>query len=323
MHDRPDIRKQLKSSILLLDGAMGTMLQSSGLDEKDFRGEQFRDHMSPLKGNFDILSLTRPELITQLHHAYLEAGADIITTNTFNATSVMQSGFDTGNMAYEINLAAAKLARAAAEYYTGLNPGQPRFVAGSMGPTNRTSSLFSDREPSGSQFISFPELYDAYREQARGLVDGGADILLLETITDISNARVALYAINDVFIEKDFGLPIMISFTVTGKDGHIIAGYPLNILLQILSDPHIFCIGLNCGSGIDHLIPYINDLASLSTYYTCFFPSAGIPDHKGRYAGTPKIMASKMKELFDLGLVNIIGGCCGTGPEHIKMFSYL
>lgn len=323
MHDRPQIIKQLKSRILLLDGAMGTMLQSLDLVEQDFRGEQFRDHKVALDGNFDILSLTRPELITQIHDAYLEAGSDIITTNTFNATSVMQSGFDTGNMAYEINLAAAKLARAAAVKYADLNPDQPRFVAGSMGPTNRTTSLFPDPRHPGVQFISFPELYDAYRDQARGLADGGVDILLLETITDISNARTALYAINDMFIEKGSSLPVMISFTVTGKDGHIITGYPIKTLLQILSDPHIFCVGLNCGSGIDQLIPFIRDLASLSPYYTCISPSAGLPNPEGGYADTPKIMASKMKEVLDPGVINIVGGCCGTGPEHIKMFSYL
>ncbi len=320
---RPDIRTLLPKRILVLDGAMGTMLQRYKLSEEDFRGERFREHPKDLKGNNDLLSLTRPGIIKEIHEAYLDAGADIIETNTFNGTSISQSDYGTENLAYEINKASAEIAMLAALAFSEKEPDKPRYVAGAMGPTNRTASLSPDVNNPGFRAISFDELYDAYYEQARGLIDGGADLLLVETIFDTLNAKAALVAINDLFAENAHKIPVMISGTITDASGRTLSGQTLEAFLYSVSHIEMLSIGFNCALGAKELRPFVEELSEKAPFYTSVYPNAGLPNQFGEYDDTPEEMAPLMKDFLDNGFVNIIGGCCGTSPEHIRVFAEL
>lgn len=318
---RPNIRTLLKSRILVLDGAMGTMIQRYALGEADFRGEQFAGHHTDLKGNNDILSLTRPEIIAEIHETYLEAGADIIETNTFNATSISQADYAMEQMVYEINRASAAIAVQAAAKYSQLSPDKPRYVAGALGPTNRTASLSPDVNNPGFRAISFDELYKAYYEQATGLLDGGVDIFLVETIFDTLNAKAALYAIHALQQQRNISLPVMVSGTITDASGRTLSGQTLAAFLYSVSHIDLLSIGLNCALGAKELRPFVEELSAIAPFYTSVYPNAGLPNQFGEYDDTPEQMAPLMQEFLDKQYVNIIGGCCGTTPEHIRVFA--
>ncbi len=320
---RPDIKSLLPKRILVLDGAMGTMLQRYMLSEKDFRGERFAEHTRDLKGNNDLLSLTRPDIILEIHEAYLEAGADIVETNTFNGTSISQSDYGTEDLAYEINKASAEIAMKAVLAFSEKDPDKPRYVAGAMGPTNRTASLSSDVNNPGFRAITFDKLYDAYYEQARGLIDGGADLLLVETIFDTLNAKAALFAINDLFTENGHKVPIMVSGTITDASGRTLSGQTLEAFLYSVSHIDMLSIGFNCALGAKELRPFVEELSEKAPFFTSVYPNAGLPNQFGEYDDTPEEMAPLMQDFLDNGFVNIIGGCCGTSPEHIRVFADL
>ena len=319
----PDIKSLLKSRILVLDGAMGTMIQRYDLSEADFRGEQFRDHPHDLKGNNDLLSLTRPDIIREIHDTYLEAGADIIETNTFNGTTISQADYGTEEYVYEMNRVSAQIAAAAAAKFTRMDPGKPRFAAGAMGPTNRTASLSPDVNNPGFRAVAFDDLYNAYFEQARGLLDGGVHLILLETIFDTLNAKAALYAINDLFREIGHKVPLMVSGTITDASGRTLSGQTLEAFLYSVSHIDMLSIGFNCALGARELRPFVEELSAKAPFYTSVHPNAGLPNQFGEYDDTPEQMAPLMKDFLDNQYVNIIGGCCGTTPDHIRMFSDL
>lgn len=307
----------LKNRILILDGAMGSLIQKFGLTEEDFRGERFRNHPTMLKGDNDVLVLTRQDVIANIHEQYLEAGADIIETCTFNATDISQADYQMESYVYEINKAAAKLARECADRYS--TEGKPRFVAGSMGPTNKTASMSPDVNDPGCRAVTFDDLAKSYGEQVRGLLDGGADIMLVETVFDTLNCKAALYAINKELeargIEK---FPIMVSATVADKSGRILSGQTVESLLYSVSHIDLLTIGLNCSFGARDLKPYLSKLGRLARYYISAYPNAGMPNQFGEYDQTPEMMSEQIKEYLQEGLVNVIGGCCGSTPEHIK-----
>ncbi|HCQ29556.1 MAG TPA: 5-methyltetrahydrofolate--homocysteine methyltransferase [Flavobacteriales bacterium] len=310
--------KALKERILVLDGAMGTMIQQHQLSEEDFRGERFKNHPQPLKGNNDILSLTKPEIIKEIHRQYFNAGADIVETNTFSGTSVAQADYGLQDILYDLNYQSAKIAKEAAEEFTKLQPDKPRFVAGSIGPTNKTASMSPDVNNPGFRAISFDELATAYKEQLLGLIDGGADILLVETVFDTLNAKAALFAINEVFEEKNIQLPIMVSGTITDNSGRTLSGQTTEAFLISLSHMPLLSIGLNCALGAKQMLPYLQILNEKAPFYVSAHPNAGLPNQFGEYDETPELMQQQIKEYLDLNLINIIGGCCGTTPEHIK-----
>ena len=320
---RPDIRSLLLSRILVLDGAMGTMIQNYGLEEKDFRGERLMDHPRDLKGDNDILSLTRPDIIREIHETYLVAGADIIETNTFNSTSISQSDYGTEAFVYEMNRVSATIASEAAKKYTAADPSKPRYVAGALGPTNRTASLSPDVNNPGFRAISFDELYDAYREQARGLLDGGADMLLVETIFDTLNAKAALFAINDLMEERGKRVPVMVSGTITDASGRTLSGQTVEAFLYSVSHIDLLSVGFNCALGAKELRPFVEELSAKAPFFTSVYPNAGLPNQFGGYDDTPEEMAPLMKDFLDNSYVNIIGGCCGTTPDHIRAFAKL
>jgi 5-methyltetrahydrofolate--homocysteine methyltransferase len=308
----------LARRILVLDGAMGTMIQRHGLGEADFRGERFRRHPRELKGNGDLLSLVRPDLVEGIHHAYLEAGADIIETNTFTATSVAQADYGLEDLAYEMNLAAARIARRAADAWTARTPGRPRFVAGSIGPTNRTLSISPDVHDPSSRAVTFDQLRDAYRTQVRGLLDGGVDLLLVETIFDTLNAKAALVAIDEEREARGADVPVMISVTIADRSGRTLSGQTIDAFWVSIAHARPFSVGLNCALGARDLRPYLAELAALATCYVSCYPNAGLPNAFGQYDEQPSDTASALRAFADDGLVNIVGGCCGTTPEHIR-----
>lgn len=318
-----DIKDILKDRILVLDGAMGTMIQRYKLEEEDFRKGWFEDHDSPLKGNNDLLVLTRPEVIREIHEAYLEAGADIVETNTFSGTSIAQADYGLEKAVYDINYQGAKIAKEACEKFTQQNPSKPRFVAGSIGPTNMTLSISPDVNDPGYRAISFDQLVDAYKEQVKGLIEGGSDILLVETVFDTLNAKAALFAINDV--QEDLGteLPVMISGTITDASGRTLSGQTAEAFLISVMHADLLSIGLNCALGASALRPYLQVLKNKAPFYVSAHPNAGLPNEMGEYDETPEIMAAQIKEFLDEGLVNIVGGCCGTTPDHIKAMAEL
>lgn len=313
----------LKERILVLDGAMGTMIQRFKLTEEDFRGERLAHHPCPLKGNNDLLSITRPDIISSIHEQYLEAGADIIETNTFSSTRIAQADYQLESFAYELNVASARLAKAVAEKFTRANPDKPRFVAGAIGPTNKTASISPDVNNPGYRAITFDELAEAYYEQVKGLVDGGADILLVETIFDTLNAKAALFAIQQH--EEDTGkvLPVMVSGTITDASGRTLSGQTTEAFLISVSHVPLLSIGLNCALGAAQLRPYLQVLAREASCYVSAYPNAGLPNAFGHYDQSPEEMAAQIEEYLKEGLVNIIGGCCGTTPEHIRMIAAL
>lgn len=317
------IQEILKERILVLDGAMGTMIQSYGLSEEDFRTEGLKDHTTPLKGNNDLLSLTRPDVIGAIHRAYFEAGADIAETNTFNANALSQADYHTEHLVYEINRASAEVARQAADEFTKADPSKPRFVAGSIGPTNRTASLSPDVNNPGYRAVTFNELREAYKEQARGLLDGGSDLLLVETVFDTLNAKAALFGIEELFEERGEKVPIMVSGTITDASGRTLSGQTTHAFLISISHMELLSVGLNCALGADQLRPYLQVLDKESPFLVSAHPNAGLPNEFGEYDETPEIMAKQIKTYLEDGLVNIVGGCCGTSPEHIREIAEL
>jgi 5-methyltetrahydrofolate--homocysteine methyltransferase len=309
----------LKQRILILDGAMGTMIQRCNLGEADYRGERFSDWPSDLKGNNDLLVLTRPEVIRDIHTQYLDAGADIIEANTFNATRVAMSDYAMEELSYEINVAAARLAREAAD--AAGTEENPRFVAGILGPTNRTCSISPDVNDPGFRNITFEQLVDAYTESTRGLVEGGVDIILIETIFDTLNAKAAVYAVKQVFDEDNIELPIMISGTITDQSGRTLTGQVTEAFYNSLSHAEPVSIGLNCALGPDGLRQYVEEMSRISQFYISAHPNAGLPNEMGGYDLGADDMAAAIGEWAESGFLNIVGGCCGTTPDHIRAFA--
>ena len=308
----------LEQRILILDGAMGTMIQKYQLTEEDYRGERFKDWKSPLKGNNDLLSLTRPDIIEAIHREYLEAGADIIETNTFSGTTIAMADYHMEDLVYELNFESAKIARKVCDEFTAKNPEKPRFVAGSMGPTNKTASLSPDVNDPGYRAITFEDLRVAYKQQAEALLDGGADILLVETIFDTLNAKAALFAIDEIQEERNIEIPIMVSGTITDASGRTLSGQTADAFLISVSHLNLLSVGFNCALGAKQLTPYLETLANHSDFYISAYPNAGLPNAFGQYDESPEFMASQIQEYAEKSLVNIVGGCCGTTPPHIK-----
>ncbi len=313
------IEKELKERILIIDGAMGTMIQRHKLTEADYRGERFKDWHKDVKGNNDLLSITQPQIIEGIHKEYLEAGADIIETNTFSSTSIAQADYDMQALAYELNVAAAKCARKAADEYTAKNPAKPRFVAGAIGPLNKTLSLSPDVNNPGFRAVTFDEVAAAYTEEIKGLVDGGVDILLIETIFDTLNAKAAIYAAKKFFRDtKQKELPIMISGTITDASGRTLSGQTLEAFYVSIMHARPLSVGLNCALGATQMRPHIEELSQIAACYTSAYPNAGLPNAFGEYDEQPHETAHIIEEWAEEGFVNIVGGCCGTTPDHIK-----
>jgi 5-methyltetrahydrofolate--homocysteine methyltransferase len=308
----------LNKRILVLDGAMGTMIQRYTLTEEDFRKGWFENHASPLKGNNDLLSLTRPDIIKQIHREYLEAGADIIETNTFSGTTIAQADYHLEDAVYDINFQGAKIAKEVADEFTALNPSKPRFVAGSIGPTNRTASISPDVNDPGFRAISFDELVVAYTQQTEALMDGGVDILLVETVFDTLNAKAALYAIDEVFEKRGVRIPIMVSGTITDQSGRTLTGQTTDAFLVSIQHMPLLSVGLNCALGANMMRPYLQILSNQAPFAVSAHPNAGLPNEFGQYDETADMMGEQIEEFLKENLINIIGGCCGTTPAHIK-----
>ena len=313
------IQKIARDRILILDGAMGSLLQDYRLDEAGYRGARFADWPHPLKGNNDLLNLSQPQIVEEIHAKYFAAGADMVETNTFNAQTVSMADYGMESLVRELNLAGARLARKAADAYS--TPDKPRFVAGAIGPTNRTLSLSPDVNRPGYRAISFDELATAYQEQTEALIEGGVDVLLVETIFDTLNAKACLYAIQDAFTATGKELPIMISGTITDASGRTLSGQTTEAFLISMSHMPLLSIGLNCALGAKDLRPYLQTLAANTPFLISAYPNAGLPNAFGGYDETPHQMADAVEEYLDLGIVNILGGCCGTTPDHIREFA--
>ena len=305
--------------VLILDGAMGSMLQTYRLDEDGYRGEQFANWPQSLRGNNDLLNLTQPEIVQSIHAAYFEAGADLVETNTFNAQSISMADYGMAHLVKEINRAGAELARNAAD--AASTPDRPRFVAGAIGPTNRTLSLSPDVNRPGYRATTFEELVSAYKEQAEALLEGGVDALLVETVFDTLNAKAALYAVEEAFAATGQTVPILVSGTITDASGRTLSGQTTEAFLISLSHLPLLSIGLNCALGAKDLRPYLQTLAAEAPFLVSAYPNAGLPNALGGYDETPEQMADAVEEYLQLGLVNILGGCCGTTPEHIRAFA--
>jgi len=311
----------LKEKILVLDGAMGTMIQEYKFSESDYRGSRFKDHPCSVKGNNDLLSITQPEAIKSIHEKYLEVGSDIIETNTFSSTSIGMADYSMESIVYDINFESAKIAKEAALKYSKITPEKPRFVAGSIGPTNRTASMSPDVNDPGFRAITFDDLVKAYSEQINALIDGGVDILLIETIFDTLNAKAALFAVDSVLEQRNLSVPIMISGTITDASGRTLSGQTVEAFVTSLSHIPLLSIGLNCALGADLLLPYLKRLSKVTNFYTSAFPNAGLPNAFGEYDQTAEEMRDLIKEYLESKSVNIIGGCCGTTPEYIKLIA--
>lgn len=309
--------------ILILDGAMGTMLQRYKFKEADFRGERFKDWQHPLQGNNDLLSLTQPETIAEVHKKYFEAGADIVETNTFSGTTVAMADYYMQELVYELNYESAKIARKVADEFTAKQPNKPRFVAGSMGPTNKTASMSPNVNDPGFRAISFDELRIAYREQAEALIDGGCDILLVETIFDTLNAKAALFAIEEVKEERKLEIPIMVSGTITDASGRTLSGQTAEAFLISIAHIPLLSVGFNCALGANQLTPHLEVVSAKSGAAVSAHPNAGLPNAFGEYDQTPEQMADEIREYLEKGLVNIVGGCCGSTYAHIKAIADL
>ncbi len=312
------IHNIIKDRILVLDGAMGTMVQQYNLEEKDFRGERFTDFHKDVMGNNDLLSITRPDIIEAIHKAYLEAGSDIIETNTFSSTTIAQADYDMQDLAYEMNYESAKVAKKAADEYTAKNPDKPRFVAGALGPTNRTASLSPDVNDPGYRAVTFDELVDAYYEQTKGLIEGGVDLILVETIFDTLNCKAALFAIDKCFEDLGKKLPIMISGTITDASGRTLSGQTVEAFWISVSHMDLFSVGLNCALGATEMRPHIETLSKISNKFISAYPNAGLPNEFGEYDQSAQEMQQYIRDFASNGFVNIVGGCCGTTPDHIK-----
>jgi 5-methyltetrahydrofolate--homocysteine methyltransferase len=323
MDKMTNISQELKKRILIIDGAMGTMIQQYKLTESDYRGERFRDWPGDLKGNNDVLSLVRPDIIKQIHTQYLEAGADIIETNTFNAQRISLADYKMESLAYEINVASAKLARLAVEEFISKNPqAGSKWVAGALGPMNKTLSISPDVNNPGFRAVSFDEVADAYYEQVKGLVDGGVDLLLIETIFDTLNAKAAIYAIKKYFrdnaIQNGKEIPVMISGTITDASGRTLSGQTLEAFYTSVMHAKPLSIGLNCALGAAEMRPHIEELSQIAACYTSAYPNAGLPNAMGEYDEKPEETAHFLEDWAKQGFVNIVGGCCGTTPDHIR-----
>lgn len=323
MKNSEQLYKALGERILILDGAMGTMIQRYNFTEEDYRGERFKDWESPLKGNNDLLSLTQPEAIEEIHRKYLLAGADIIETNTFSGTTIAMADYQMEDLVYELNYESAKIAKKVCDEFTAQNPDKPRFVAGSIGPTNRTASLSPDVNDPGYRAITFDELRIAYKQQAEALLDGGSDILLVETIFDTLNAKAALFAIDEIREERNITIPIMVSGTITDASGRTLSGQTADAFLISVSHMDLISVGFNCALGAKQLTPYLETLSHNSDFYISAYPNAGLPNAFGKYDESPEFMAEQIREYAEKRLINIVGGCCGTTPPHIKAIADL
>lgn len=306
------------SRIVILDGAMGSMIQTYGLSEADFRGERLKGHGSDLKGNNDLLCLTRPDVIEEIHLRYFEAGADIVETNTFSATAIAQADYRTQSLVREINLSAAAVARSAARKAEASSPGRRCFVAGALGPLNRTLSMSPDVNRPDFRAVTWASVVDAYKEQATALLEGGVDTILIETIFDTLNAKAAIYAVEEVFETVGRRLPIMISVTITDASGRTLSGQTIGAFYNSIRHAEPFSVGINCALGAKQMKPYIAELASLADCYVSCYPNAGLPNAFGGYDETPESMAKDLRSFAEAGYVNIVGGCCGSTPAHIK-----
>jgi 5-methyltetrahydrofolate--homocysteine methyltransferase len=311
------IHEEIKKRILVLDGAMGTMLQRHKFEEEDFRGERFKDFPHTLKGNNDLLSITQPEAVKEVHRQYFLAGADIVETNTFSGTTIGMADYHLEDWVYELNYQSAKIAREVANEFTD----RPRFVAGAMGPTNRTASMSPDVNDPGYRAVTFDELRIAYKQQVEALMDGGCDLLLVETIFDTLNAKAALFAIEEVKDERKIDIPIMVSGTITDASGRTLSGQTVEAFLISVSHIPLLSVGFNCALGADLLKPYLKNLAQNTSMNISAHPNAGLPNAFGEYDQTPQEMQALIREYLQDNLVNIIGGCCGTTPEHIKLIA--
>lgn len=312
------LTEALQNRILVLDGAMGTMLQRYNFSEEDYRGERFKDYPSSLKGNNDLLSITQPEAIAEVHRKYFEAGADIVETNTFSGTTIGMADYHMEDLVYELNFESAKIAKAVADAFTNAHPEKPRFVAGSIGPTNRTASLSPDVNRPEYRAVTFEELRVAYKQQVEALIDGGVDILLVETIFDTLNAKAALFAIDEVKEERHTDIPVMVSGTITDASGRTLSGQTVEAFLTSISHIPLLSVGFNCALGADQLQPYLKRLSNETDVFTSAHPNAGLPNAFGEYDQSPKEMQVLIENYLKDGIINIIGGCCGTTPEHIK-----
>jgi 5-methyltetrahydrofolate--homocysteine methyltransferase len=311
------LKQAVEQRILIIDGAMGTMIQRHRFGEVEYRGERFADWPSDLKGNNDLLVLTQPDAIRGIHEAYLEAGADILETNTFNAQAISLADYGMESLSYEVNFAAARLAREAADLWTAKTPDRPRFVAGAIGPTNRTASISPDVNNPGFRNVSFETLVEAYSEQTKALIEGGADCLMIETVFDTLNAKAAGFAVMETFEALGVTLPVMISGTITDLSGRNLSGQTPMAFWYSMRHLKPFSIGLNCSFGAEHLRPAVAEIAGIADCYVSAYPNAGLPNAMGEYDETPDEMACKLEEWARDGLVNIVGGCCGSTPEHI------
>jgi len=315
------IEKILNERILVLDGAMGTMLQAYSFTEDDFRGTQFKDHPCPVQGNNDMLSITQPEAIKAVHQKYFDAGADIVETNTFSSTSIGMADYQMEDWVYELNFQSAKIAREVADASTAKDPNKPRFVAGSIGPTNRTASMSPDVNDPGYRAITFDQLVEAYAEQVKALVAGGVDVLLVETVFDTLNAKAALFAIDQLKQENQWDVPVMVSGTITDASGRTLSGQTVEAFVVSISHIPLLSIGFNCALGADQLLPYLRRLSTATEGLISAHPNAGLPNAFGAYDQTPEEMRDLIEKYFEENLVNIIGGCCGSTPGHIALIA--
>ncbi len=321
--NKTNILDAVKERILVLDGAMGSLIQTYKLEEEDFRGERFKDHSHPLKGNNDLLALVRPDILKEIHCLYLDAGADILETNTFSGTTIAQADYALEDAVYDINFYSAKVAKEAADEYTAKNPNKPRYVAGSIGPTNRTLSISPDVNDPGFRAVTWDEVVTAYKEQVGALIDGGVDVILVETIFDTLNAKACLFAIDEVFEEKGVKLPIMVSGTITDASGRTLSGQTAEAFLTSVSHMDLLSVGFNCALGANMMKPYLEVISKNTQFGVSAHPNAGLPNEFGEYDETPEDMAAQIKEFLEGNLINIIGGCCGTTPSHIKAIADL
>ncbi len=317
------IKQALQDRILVLDGAMGTMLQRYKFTEADYRGKRFEDYPIPLKGNNDLLSITQPQAIKDIHAKYLEAGADIIETNTFSGTTIAMADYQMEDLVYELNYESAKLAKQVTTAFTANEPHKPRFVAGSIGPTNRTASMSPDVNDPGFRAVTFNDLRKAYKQQVEALVDGGIDILLVETVFDTLNAKAALFAIEEVKDERGIDLPTMLSGTITDASGRTLSGQTAEAFLISVSHIPLLSVGFNCALGANLLQPHLEAIANKTNFAISAHPNAGLPNAFGEYDETPEEMGAQIENYLKKNLINIIGGCCGTTPEHIKVIAQI
>lgn len=313
-----NIHNALQERILVLDGAMGTMLQAYKFTEEDFRGERFKDYPTPLQGNNDLLSITQPAAIKTIHGKYFEAGADIIETNTFSGTTIAMADYQMEDLVYELNYQSAKIAKEVAVKFTAKEPHKPRFVAGSIGPTNKTASMSPDVNDPGYRAVTFNELRISYKQQIVALVAGGVDLLLVETVFDTLNAKAALFAIEEVKEERNIEIPVMLSGTITDASGRTLSGQTAEAFLISVSHIPLLSVGFNCALGANLLQPHLEAIASKTDFAISAHPNAGLPNAFGEYEETPEEMGVQIEEYLKKDLINIIGGCCGTSPEHIK-----